>query len=59
MLNQLPTNVFHYLQTHFLENDRDILALVCFVGDRCRQLGGDALASLWAGAALEKQQEVE
>ena len=54
MLNQLPPNVFHPLQTDFLDNDRDGLALVCSVGDRYRWLGRDAVASLWAGVALQK-----
>ena len=34
MLSQLPPNVFHSLQTDFLDNDRNRLALICFVGDR-------------------------
>ena len=54
MLNQLPPNVFHSLQTDFLDNDRDRLALVWFAGDRYRVLGGDAVASLRVGVALEK-----
>ena len=54
MLNQLPPNVFHSLQTDFLDNDRDRLALVCSTEDRYRGLGGDVVASLWAGAALVK-----
>ena len=59
MLNQLPPNVFDSLKTDFLDNNKGRLALVCSVGDRYRGLGGDAVASLQAGAALLKQQEVE
>ena len=54
MLNQLPQNVFHSLQTDFLDNDRDRLALVCSGGDRYRGLGGDAVASLRAGRCVSK-----
>ena len=42
-----------------MDNDRYRLALVCSAGDRFRGLGGDAVASLRAGATLVKQQEVE
>ena len=56
MLNQLPPNIFHSLQTDFFDNDRDRLALVCSAGDRYRWLGGDAVASLQFGAELVKQQ---
>ena len=59
MLNHLPLDVFNSLKNYFLENNRDRLALVRSTGDRYWGLGGDAVASLRAGAALEKQQEVE
>ena len=59
MLNQLPPTAFHSLPTDFWDNDRDRLALVCSAGNRYRGLGGDAVASLRAGTALVKQQEVE
>ena len=59
MLNQLSPNVSPSLQTDFLDNDRDRLALVCSTGDRYKGLRGDAVASLWASTALVKQQEVK
>ena len=49
-----PPKCFHSLNIDFLDNDRDRLALVCSMGDRYKGLGGDAVASLQAGAALEK-----
>ena len=42
-----------------MDNNRDRLALVCYARYRYRRLGGDAVASLQAGTALVKQQEVE
>ena len=54
MLNQLPPNVFHSLQTDFGDNDRDWLALVCSAGDRYRGLGGDAVASLQVWGCIRK-----
>ena len=47
------------MQTDFLNNDRDRLALVCSAGDWYRGLGRDVVASLWADTALVKQDEVE
>ena len=47
------------MQTGFLDNDRDGLALVCSEGDRYRGLRAHVVASLRSGIALVRQQEVE
>ena len=54
ILNQLPPSAFHSLQTEFFDDDRDRLALECCAGDGYRGLGGDAVATLRASAALQK-----
>ena len=42
-----------------MENNRDRLAMACSVGDRYRELGGDAVASPQTATMLERRQEVE
>ena len=58
-LNQVPPEIFNYVQKIVLDNSKDRSPMACFAGNRYRGLGVDIAWGLCTDALEKRQKQIE